>query len=50
MSNEPTGNPKAAVNLLVDALASDPSDVEALLALGHALLDDGRVPDALHAF
>lgn len=44
------GQPRAAVNLLVDVLAADPADVDALQALGQALLDDGRLDDGGAAF
>ena len=39
-----------AVNVLVDLLASDPSNLEALVRLGEALIDDGRNEAALGAF
>jgi tetratricopeptide (TPR) repeat protein len=42
-----TGSPRGAVNLLVDYLTTDPSDVHALLALGRALLEDNRLDAAL---
>lgn len=44
------GKPRAAIDLLVDVLAANPADLDALLALGRALLDDGRVSEAGEAF
>ena len=44
------GKSRAAVNLLVELLASDPGDMETLVALGHALLEDGRLEDSLGVF
>jgi len=39
----------AAVALLVPLLETDPYDLEALAALGHALLEDGRPRQAVEA-
>jgi tetratricopeptide (TPR) repeat protein len=44
------GKARAAVNLLVELLATDPTDLETLVALGSALLEDGRMEDALGVF
>jgi len=38
------------VNLLIEVLQNDPSDLETLIGLGQSLLDDGRVDQALEAF
>ena len=42
--------PRTAVNLLVEMLSNDPSDLEALVALGQCLLDDRRAEEAIQAF
>jgi cytochrome c-type biogenesis protein CcmH/NrfG len=42
-----TGAARRAVNLLVDLLTQEPSNVEALLGLGRALMEDGRLDAAL---
>jgi len=44
-----TESAAAAVNILVDVLATDPYELDALAALGRVLLDDGRTPEALEA-
>jgi tetratricopeptide (TPR) repeat protein len=44
------GRPRVAINLLVEVLTNDPSDLEALLGLGHSLLEDDRLDRALEAF
>jgi cytochrome c-type biogenesis protein CcmH/NrfG len=44
-----TESAAAAVNILVDILATDPYELEALAVLGRVLLDDGRTPEALEA-
>ena len=44
------GEFNSAVNVLVDLLIFQPSDMEALLALGQSLLDAGRDEPALQAF
>ena len=44
------GRARDAVNLLVEILATDSSDLETLVALGHALLEDGRLEQALGVF
>ncbi|MBI4501037.1 MAG: tetratricopeptide repeat protein [Gemmatimonadetes bacterium] len=44
------GKARAAVNLLVELLATDPNDIETLVGLGHALLDDGRREESLGVF
>jgi len=44
------GRARAAVNLLVELLATDPSDTETLVSLGHALLEDNRLSEALGVF
>jgi cytochrome c-type biogenesis protein CcmH/NrfG len=41
--------PQLAINLLVGTLKTDPSDTEALVALGQALLADGRAAQAIEA-
>jgi tetratricopeptide (TPR) repeat protein len=43
-------SPQAAVPVLVDLLEADPYELEALTALGRALLEDGRTVQALEAF
>jgi tetratricopeptide (TPR) repeat protein len=45
-----TESPRAAVAVLVDLLQADPYELEALTALGRALLEDGRTTEALEAF
>ncbi len=45
-----TGRARDAVNILVDFLASDPADFEALMGLAQALLDAGRLEQAREAF
>ena len=42
--------PKTAVNLLVELLTADPTDLDALVVLGHALLEDERFPESRDAF
>ena len=42
--------PRTAVNILVEMLSNDPSDLEALVALGQCLLDDRRAEEAIQAF
>jgi tetratricopeptide (TPR) repeat protein len=44
------GKARAAVNLLVELLATDPGDLDTLVALGQALMDDGRTENALGVF
>lgn len=44
------GRSRLAVNLLIEVLQNDPSDLETLIGLGQSLLDDGRVERALEAF
>jgi tetratricopeptide (TPR) repeat protein len=43
-------SPRAAVPVLVKVLEADPYELEALTALGRALLEDGRTAQALEAF
>ena len=43
-------SPRAAIIVLVRFLEADPYDLEALTALGRALLEDGRTVQALEAF
>ena len=43
-------SPGAAVNLLVDLLKENPSSLEMLLGLGHALIDDDRLDQGRMAF
>jgi tetratricopeptide (TPR) repeat protein len=45
-----TESPKAAIPVLVQVLEADPYELEALTALGRALLQDGRTVQALEAF
>jgi tetratricopeptide (TPR) repeat protein len=45
-----TDSPRAAIPVLVRVLEADPYELEALTALGHALLEDGRTVQALEAF
>jgi tetratricopeptide (TPR) repeat protein len=45
-----TETPGAAVQVLVRLLQTDPYELEALTALGRALLEDGKTPEALQAF
>lgn len=45
-----TESPHAAIPVLVDLLQADPYELEALTALGRALLEDGRTNQALEAF
>ena len=42
--------PRAAVDLLVDILSVDPSDLEALAMLGRALIKDDRLEEAIQVF
>ncbi len=44
-----TESPRMAVDFLIDLLLGEPYDLEALLLLGRALLDDGRADEALEA-
>jgi cytochrome c-type biogenesis protein CcmH/NrfG len=44
-----TESPAAAIELLVPLLETDPYDLEALAALGRALLEDGRPRQAVEA-
>jgi tetratricopeptide (TPR) repeat protein len=44
------GSPSVAVNMLADLLAGHPANLDALVSLGRALLDDGRPAQALEAF
>jgi tetratricopeptide (TPR) repeat protein len=43
-------SPQAAIPVLVELLEADPYELEALTALGRALLEDGRTVQALEAF
>jgi tetratricopeptide (TPR) repeat protein len=43
-------SPRAAIGVLIRLLETDPYELEALTALGRALLDDGRTAQALEAF
>jgi tetratricopeptide (TPR) repeat protein len=45
-----TESPRAAIPVLVGLLEADPYELEALTALGRALLEDGRTNQALEAF
>src|SRR6476661_2904766 len=45
-----TDGPRAAVVVLIRLLEADPYELEALTALGRALLEDGRTAQALEAF
>ena len=45
-----TETPRAAIGVLVRLLEADPYELEALTALGRALLEDGRTVQALEAF
>jgi tetratricopeptide (TPR) repeat protein len=45
-----TEAPRAAIPVLVHLLQADPYELEALTALGRALLEDGRTQQALEAF
>ncbi|MBA3444831.1 MAG: tetratricopeptide repeat protein [Gemmatimonadales bacterium] len=45
-----TESPRAAIPVLVRLLEADPYELEALTALGRALLEDGRTHQALEAF
>jgi tetratricopeptide (TPR) repeat protein len=45
-----TEAPRAAIPVLVRLLQADPYELEALTALGRALLEDGRTQPALEAF
>jgi tetratricopeptide (TPR) repeat protein len=45
-----TEAPRAAIPVLVKLLEADPYELEALTALGRALLEDGRTQDAMEAF
>ena len=45
-----TEAPRAAIPVLVRLLEADPYELEALTALGRALLEDGRTQQALEAF
>jgi tetratricopeptide (TPR) repeat protein len=45
-----TGRVRAAIIRLAEMLEGDPHDLEALLLLGRALIDDKRTEAALHAF
>jgi tetratricopeptide (TPR) repeat protein len=45
-----TESPRAAIPVLVQVLEADPYELEALTALGRALLQDGRTVQALEAF
>ena len=45
-----TESPRAAIPVLVRVLETDPYELEALTALGRALLEDGRTDQALEAF
>jgi tetratricopeptide (TPR) repeat protein len=45
-----TDSANAAVPVLVQLLEADPYELEALTALGRALLEDGRTAQALEAF